>query len=286
MPDMRNMTLAIMERLDVEVEPLDSLFGIDEEHLPSDDIHDRAGELRLAWAAAADWNASINFLRERRRRLVKTVLTRAAVVAGVATGVGIAWRLQRSALLEPAIPAAKPAATATVPGPPPKAIPSPPPQIQAPAQFVARSPQGPVLPRPLQEPIQQLSRQPVQPSPATAGRAAPPPVVLRRVPEPARPPSPAEPLTSSTSGSRPVPGPTVPTPGRRAPPEDVPLPFEATLGTILYGADRKLAIIDGRIVQVGDDVRGFRVVEITPNSVLLRDRQGRLRQLALGDAAK
>ena len=80
--------------------------------------------------------------------------------------------------------------------------------------------------------------------------------------------------------------PTVAPSVRRPPPEEVPLPFEATLGTILYGADRKLAIIDGRIVQVGDDVRGARVVEITPNSVLFRDRQGRLRRLTLDDGAR
>jgi hypothetical protein len=32
---------------------------------------------------------------------------------------------------------------------------------------------------------------------------------------------------------------------------------------------------------VGDDVKGDRVVEITPNSVLFRDRAGQLRQLSL-----
>ena len=72
-----------------------------------------------------------------------------------------------------------------------------------------------------------------------------------------------------------------PLPVRRPPPEEVPIPFEGTLGTILYGTDRKLAIVDGRIVQVGDDVRGARVIEITQNSVLFRDQQGRLRRLTL-----
>jgi hypothetical protein len=64
--------------------------------------------------------------------------------------------------------------------------------------------------------------------------------------------------------------------------EPAPLPFEATLGTILYSAERKLAIVDGRIVQAGDDVRGAKVVEITPTSVYLRDAQGQLRRLAAG----
>ena len=56
----------------------------------------------------------------------------------------------------------------------------------------------------------------------------------------------------------------------------------ATLGTILYSSDRKLAIVDGRIVQSGDEVRGARIVEITPTSVYLRDQQGRLRLLTAG----
>ncbi len=58
--------------------------------------------------------------------------------------------------------------------------------------------------------------------------------------------------------------------------------FDAALGTILYSPDRKLAIVDGRIVGVGDEVRGARIVDITPTAVMLRDGQGRLRRLALG----
>ena len=75
-------------------------------------------------------------------------------------------------------------------------------------------------------------------------------------------------------------------PVRRPPPEEVPLPFDAVLGTILYGPDRKLAIVDGHIVQVGADVRGARVVDITPNAVFLRDRQGRLRRLTVEDSGR
>jgi hypothetical protein len=59
-------------------------------------------------------------------------------------------------------------------------------------------------------------------------------------------------------------------------------PFDAVLGTILYSTDRKLAIIDNRIVGIGDEVRGARVVEITAAAVLLRDARGQLRELTLG----
>jgi hypothetical protein len=54
------------------------------------------------------------------------------------------------------------------------------------------------------------------------------------------------------------------------------------LGTILYSPERKLAIIDGRIVSPGDEVNGARIVDITETTVVLRDAQGRLRNLTLG----
>jgi hypothetical protein len=57
--------------------------------------------------------------------------------------------------------------------------------------------------------------------------------------------------------------------------------FDAVLGTILYSSERRLAIVDGHIVGPGDDVRGARVVEIEPMSVLLRETSGRLRRLTL-----
>jgi hypothetical protein len=67
-PELRSMTLPLMERLDVEVEPLDSLFGIDEARVPepASQFRDRAAELRLAWAAAADWPPPLNLWRARR----------------------------------------------------------------------------------------------------------------------------------------------------------------------------------------------------------------------------
>ena len=84
-----------MERLDVEVEPLDSLFGIDAAQLPepADEFRERGAELRLAWAAAADWPPAINLLRPRRRRASKALLARAAVMAGAAAGLSGGWWL-------------------------------------------------------------------------------------------------------------------------------------------------------------------------------------------------
>ena len=70
--------------------------------------------------------------------------------------------------------------------------------------------------------------------------------------------------------------------GRQQTASQPPLPLDAVLGTILYSPERKLAIVDGRIVSVGDEVKGAIIVDITPNTVLLRDGQGRMRSLTLG----
>ena len=90
------MTAPLMEQLDVEVEPLDSLFGIDAARLPEpvDEFRERGAELRLAWAAAADSPPTINLLRARNRQASKTMLARAAVVTGVAAGLVVGWRVQ------------------------------------------------------------------------------------------------------------------------------------------------------------------------------------------------
>jgi hypothetical protein len=62
--------------------------------------------------------------------------------------------------------------------------------------------------------------------------------------------------------------------------DDQVLPFEAVLTSILFSPDRQLAIVDGRVVGRGDDVRGAIVIDVSPTMVLLRDPQGRLRRLS------
>jgi hypothetical protein len=64
--------------------------------------------------------------------------------------------------------------------------------------------------------------------------------------------------------------------------EDKAEPFDAALTTILFSQDRRLAIIDDRVVGIGDRVRGATVMEITAAGVTLRDAQGREKQLLLG----
>ena len=254
LPDLRSMTVRLMEKLDVEVEPLDSLFGLDPDPLSdrASEFRERCAELRLAWAAAADWPPAIDLLRLRRRKTARIVLSRAAVFAGAAAGLAAGWQIQRSSWLRP----------------------------QAPQQL-ARTVRLRELP---------IATTPAAPSPPSQPlRVAPP------APAPASTAAPRTPTASAVaianSSSRPVAAPTTGS-VRREPellrpsrvdvqPVEFALPFDGSLGTILYSPDRKLAIIDGQIIGVGDEVRGARVSDITSTTVFLRDSNGKLRRLTL-----
>jgi hypothetical protein len=306
LPELRSMTVALMERLDVEVEPLDSLFAIDAERLAElgHEFRDYSAELRMAWAVAAHWPSPIDLLRERRRRRTRTMLTRAAVVAGAATGVGVAWQIQRSDWWRSSATSPPPlSARAASPAPASAAIPVPVRRPQATSPVAAPSaPSAPVqTTRPTvlmpsaPPPLPNVRAEPkrFEPSPPAAVKApafeAPRPSVARAEPAPVvrRPAAPT--AVQPTTVQAPVVPPTTGNPRQQVAARrtatrepETPLPFDAALGTILYAPERRLAIIDGRIVQPGDDVRGARVVDITPTSVLLRDGQGRLRRLTLG----
>ena len=298
LPEMRSMTALLMERLDVEVEPLDSLFRIDAQQLPepADEFRERGAELRLAWAAAADSPPSLNLLRARQRQVSKTWLTRGAVAAGAVAALLVGWRVQQSAWwkttaprpaativpaasTEPARPPTAPPAAATT-RPASSAQPAPPaspatPQSTAPASNNSS-------PSPSPSPSTTHPRAPaIAPSaPAAPGRAPASSPAVPAAPVPGRgSQAPAQPPASYAAPS--VGQPTARPTSRAAVPLENGFGPDAVQGTILYSPDRRLAIIDGRIVAPGDEIRGARVVEITPTSVLLRDGQGRLRRLTL-----
>jgi hypothetical protein len=283
LPELRTMTVPIMERLDVEIEPLDSMFGIDAGQLPKSvvDLPERAVEIRLAWAAAADWSAPLNLLRDRQRRAAAAALSRAAVIAGVGAGVGLGWGLQQTAWLEAAgHPRAGVGIARHGPRPhaaaPPEAA-STPPAAEPPPPAARREPSAtPAEPIAQRAAIASDVRPPaIVREPAAAAFIEPPPIMhepvvqpLLRVLEPERGATPAP--TSPPPGSRP--------PSRPAAPGGAPL----VVRSILFGSERKLAIIEGRIVEAGDEVRGSVVVDIAPTSVTLRDVDGRLRKFPLG----
>ncbi|MBZ5555681.1 MAG: hypothetical protein LAO77_00250 [Acidobacteriia bacterium] len=285
--ELRSMTVPLMERLDLEVEPLDSLLGIDATRPPEGgvDFQDRVAELRLAWAAASDWPAPLNLMRAQHRRRSRVALSRAAVVAGMAAGWGIGWRVAASTWWQ-STASAPIARTATFAGRTATATPAQRPVLPAPQATPVRS--SPVVP-----PVARRAPDPPPPlEPPARVRELPPssPPIVRS--EPAVPlPRPTL-LTSASQPPRTAPAAAF-APRVASPP---PLPprdaretterFDADLGTILYSAERRLAIVDGHIVGVGDDVRGARVVEIEPASVLLRDGNGRLRRLTLGASVR
>jgi len=184
----------------------------------------------------------------------------------VAAGVGVAWQIQRSDWWHSTATDARsvPAQTANRTAPAPAANPGPVRSRPEPNASVrpAAPPVVPQAPRPTTE---------VAPPPLPIVRAEPRQLQPRPLPTEAKTPLPAGNQRQQAAERRT----TVASP-------ETPLPFDAALGTILYAPDRKLAIVDGRIVQVGDEVRGAQVVDITPTSVMLRDRQGRLRRLTLG----
>ena len=62
------------------------------------------------------------------------------------------------------------------------------------------------------------------------------------------------------------------------PPEAEPDPVVAS---ILYSSSRRLAMIDGRVVRVGDVVSGVKVVEILRNAVIVESTFGGRRTLSL-----
>jgi hypothetical protein len=61
-----------------------------------------------------------------------------------------------------------------------------------------------------------------------------------------------------------------------------PSEFSATLGGIVYTADRQIALIDGQMLIVGDTWNGAQITRITPTTVYLRDPAGREYELTTG----
>lgn len=227
-PELRSISAALTERLDVEVEPLDSLFGIDLRRLPrqADEFRERIADLRLAWAVA-DREPAIDLFRARRAQAARVNLSLAVAAAGAAAGLAIGWQLEGR--WQPVV---------TVPG-----------RLARAAVPEARTRlRREELPRRLD--------------------VDPPPAARRAEPLPA-----ARPARGSETSARGAPA---------AAGVQATEPFDAVLETILFGSERKLAIVDGHIVQPGDAVGGLRVTEITQTAVILRDVEGRVRSLLVG----
>ncbi len=120
------------------------------------------------------------------------------------------------------------------------------------------------------------------------GRASPPQSTRRQAvvaqSQPSRPVSPSE---------RPLPGdrqPEVTFAPREERPVVTPIPRASTTALpsharcVLVSPDRRLALVDGRIVGPGDRLDGATVVDIAADGVLVEEGLGRRRRLGVGVA--
>jgi len=243
LPELRSMTLPLIEELDVEVETLDSTDGLlVGRGLPAGELTELAPALRLAAAAAR-----VGALAGRQDSLLSIQGSRVAAAAGVIAAVAWVGYSYWHASQPTAAPhesasqgrSAGPSATVT------RSTPVQPPTSAAPPALNP-TPQ-PVATRGSDEP----------------NRAASPPQDIARRPLPEQ--------------SRPVPSDTrkaaTPQTSSPAAPLDEPLP---RIDTVLIDQDRRLAILDGAVVGIGDPVGSRVVVAIAREAILLREPSGRI----------
>ena len=253
LPDLRSITLPLIEEMDMEVETLDSLEGLDvAPPLKVEEIADRAPALRLACAAAAD-------APEAARPGASRFAAAAAAVLLVGAALWAAAQLRTpradapdAQTAESVAQESRPPATATtaVPeaAPPPAAVPQP--SQPRPEPEVAGGQPVPVERTP-------DGRDAGRPA-ATTGR--------QTLSEPAAGTAPSRSSEADRAGAderaaRP----------RRAAPLNAPLP---TVNSILVSPERRLAVVDGAIVHEGDAVGPRVLVRIEPDAIVLRESSG------------
>ncbi len=305
LPDLRSLTMPLIEELDLEVETLDSTDGL---VLTSNARAQRGTELapalRLACAAAAR--------AQTERRAVPRWLKGAA--AAVVVLAGAAWIYSRW----PAMPAAtNPPSQASGQTRPvrPRAVPKPAttkpatePTRPVPVNETAAASPGAAKDTPVTTPAKPQAPPAAVPSAASARAGAPaaPPRNAASAPVSTPQPKAAAPLRQTAEGvasaqpppaarkpapaDQPAPAPRTaqPAPKLSAPPADTtraeapppsarPKPLNApvpSVSSILISSDRRLAVIDGRIMGVGETVGPRVVARIEPSFVVLREPSG------------
>jgi hypothetical protein len=258
LPDLRSLTMPLIEELDIEVETLDSLDGLVVKPDATEKLSDAAASIRLACAGviarpSRPWDDSKRVAAERA-----AMLARVAAVLALLGLLAIGyfgydrWQRSRAGSLTPGAP------TATAP----VAVPAPAPSSVPPVR-VSRAPRVPEQP-PLTAPSATASK----PAPV-AGMSS----------------------TSATSPSGSVTKPAVSPPQPAAPrPDAVRPPLPALLReplprvtAILISNDRRFATVDrGRIVAVGDAVGRRVVVAIDERAMVLREPSGVHIRVGLG----
>lgn len=286
LPEIRSLTMPLIEELDVEVESLDSLEGLIVKGDASDRLSEIAAPLRIACAGAIArpsrrWDAS------KHGGSGPGSLGRIAVAGMVTAGaayVGWSWWVSRAAA--PPAKVSKPATAAVTP--PPRQTPLPPPVQTQPLR--PQTPTANEKPAPALRPPPPRTGQPVPSASATPPPSASKPLQPTQsaarenkgpaVPVPipaARGALPAPAVRGDTPGTTPVPSPAFS--ARREPLSD-PVP---RVTAILVSSDRRMATIDdGRIISVGEILGKRVVVAIDERAVVLREPSGVQIRVGLG----
>lgn len=280
LPELRSLTMPLIEELDLEVETLDTADGLTPRgRAKNDSFNDIAPGLRLAAAVAA--------IAPRARVSIARPLK---AVAALALGALVVW--QALAFFSPRRrpPTSQPAATApATPRPADNRVAQAPPSTSGPDTRapVPDTRAAPAVPPAVTPPVAQTPRietptPPAEPrTPPAQTRPAPavtaPPVTPRTPPPVSKPPVQAEPPRPAPVDPEPE-----PQPERKPAPLKDPLPH---LDSILIDATRRLAIVDGQIVSVGDRVGPRVVVRIENEAIVLREPSGLEVRVSLRDAA-
>jgi hypothetical protein len=219
LPDLRSLTMPLIEELDLEVETLDSLDGLTVNPEVRDRLTDLAPAIRIACAGAAT-RPTRPLIASTEGRNTSGIRRAAALLVAVG-GIGWWWYSQRTQ---------REAKTPVVAGQKPSTSPAP-------------SSPRPSLPSP------SVSRV----DPPAASQPFAPGVRPQTVPVSSR--------MGSDPGVRP----------QSAPLLNDPLP---QISTILASPERRFAMIDGRVVTVGDRVGQRLVTAIEPRTVVFREPSG------------
>ena len=305
LPDLRSLTMPLIEELDVEVETLDSFEGLVVKPQVAEKLAESAPAIRLACAAAIargtrPWDPS---KKRSRARTVTRYLSAAAIVIAL-LGVAYQWYGKPRSSAPPAFVAPALSDTAkkaeskgAVSGATKKPESNPPAKATAPpvvATKAANTIPPATVPSPLTPPIP-------NPRPPTVPAATPPAVSVPSTNVPPKgnytagtganapakgplntpPVSADKPQTGSSQSRSPQAGSTSARgPQSPAPPlltDPVP-----RVSAILVSKDRRLATVDGQIVGVGALVGRRTVVAVDERSVVFEEPSGALIRIGLG----
>ena len=250
MPEIRSLTAPLIERVNMEVETLDSLDGIDTEHLPepADQFLDQVSSLRVASSVAAA-PPPINLLPDARERHLGST-GRIAAVVGVAAALALAAFLYEASTTHVDVAPPKAAAVRPEVHPSPRVSPT----VQPP------------VPKPTFDNRPATFRNQLPP-----GNIRQSTVADRRAPRAGRRLTSAEPQKGGRASS------AVAAVGVSGP--------DPVVRTILYSSQHRAALVDGKIVRPGDYVGRSLVREIEPNAVILITDAGVVKRLPLEQPA-